>query len=323
MNIWQDMSNIEHNNLINKYNNIKTQIQKLNSKKANCEKKRKYTEQETLLYNTEIKKLQEQYSLLEVYYRCPNCNEVFRLTFVQFKTLIKDNTKLLFCSVKCSGKFYSKKQHNEETNEQKLLKNLKISNTLKQREKYLSQEEKDDRCNKLNAFWNNLNNEERRIRNSNNAMAVLENLQNNGGIWVSNAEYKLYNLLSQIDNLDVKHQQNYNGMIFDFMIKYNGEVTLVELNGVYWHNKRPFNNSPDHIKEYNELANKSIRCKRIADKWRYNDTMKLNYCRENNINFIVLYYDRQIDKEPEKVCSIIIKNLNSGVKILLSKDLDL
>lgn len=323
MNIWQDMSNIEQYNLINKYNEIKTQIQKLNSKKANYEKKLKYTEQENLIYNMSIRKLQEQYNLLEVYYRCLNCNKIFRLTFTQIKALIKNSNKLLFCSTRCSGQFYAKKQHKEETDEQKSLKNLKISNTLKQREKFLSQEEKDNRCNRLNAYWNDMGIKERSIRNSNNAMTTLKNLKNKGGIWVSSAEYKLYELLSQIDNLDVKHQQNYNGMIFDFMIRYNGEVTLVELNGVYWHNKRPFNNSPNHIKEYNELANKSIRCKRIADKWRYNDTMKLNYCRENNINFIVLYYDRQIDKEPEKVCSIIIKNLNSGVKILLSKDLDL
>lgn len=322
MNIWQDMSNIDKANFINEYNKIRLQIQSLNSKKANYEKRRKYTEQETQIYNTNIRELQEKYNLLELYYKCPNCNSIFKLTFNQIKALIKCNNKLLFCSTKCSGKYYATKQHNEETEEQKLLKNLKISNTLKQREKTLSQNEKDDRCAKLNAFWSSLDKKERSLRNSNNAITALENIKNSGGIWVSSAEYKIYDLLSHITNLEVKHQQNYNGMIFDFAIKYKEKITFVELDGVYWHNKRPFNNSIEHIKEYNELANKSIRNKRIANKWRYSDTMKLNYCKENNINYIVLYFDRQIDKEPKNVCDIIVNNLNKGIVILLSKDLD-
>ena len=62
--IWQDMSNTDKENIVKEYECIRKQIKRLNSIKANTEKKRLYTEQETLQYNNDIKNLQKRYNCI-------------------------------------------------------------------------------------------------------------------------------------------------------------------------------------------------------------------------------------------------------------------
>ena len=60
---------------------------------------------------------------------CKECGNEFELTQRQ---LYKHNKgEIIFCSRQCSGRYYARKQHNEETEEQRQLKNEKISKTLK------------------------------------------------------------------------------------------------------------------------------------------------------------------------------------------------
>ena len=56
--IWQDMSFDDRQTLINKYNDIRKNIKKLNSAKANTEKKTKYSELQLKDYNDKVKELQ-------------------------------------------------------------------------------------------------------------------------------------------------------------------------------------------------------------------------------------------------------------------------
>lgn len=60
---------------------------------------------------------------------CPQCGKEFELNKNQMKN--KNNGKLVFCSLSCSGKYYANKQHKEETEEQKINRYTKVSNTLK------------------------------------------------------------------------------------------------------------------------------------------------------------------------------------------------
>lgn len=92
---------------------------------------------------------------------CPQCSKEFELNKNQISIKSKQPNKLIFCSRQCSGKYYANKQHSEETVEQKLLKSEKISKTLKQKELKLTDEQKQQRVNNLNAYWNNFTSEQR------------------------------------------------------------------------------------------------------------------------------------------------------------------
>ena len=99
---------------------------------------------------------------------CKECNKEFELTHRQ--ELKFNKGEIIFCSRSCSGKYYARKQHNEETEEQKILKNKKISETLKKKEITLSPEQLNDKVAKLNAYWKNLTPEQRSQRNKKNAI---------------------------------------------------------------------------------------------------------------------------------------------------------
>lgn len=115
---------------------------------------------------------------------------------------------------------------------------------------------------------------------------------------------------------DYVWQFKINNYYFDFKINYNSEETYIELNGKYWHYDRPFDNSENDLMIYNSLISDNIsQHKNIAKKWRYTDTKKLNYCKENNKNLIVIYYDDI--KQLDEIYNFILENLNSGIKILV------
>ena len=97
---------------------------------------------------------------------CKECEKEFELSKNQEANYKKG--KLVFCSRQCSGKYYAKKQHDEETEEQKRVRATKISNTLKSRENTLTSEQIKERTEKLNSFWKTLTPEQRSDRNKKN-----------------------------------------------------------------------------------------------------------------------------------------------------------
>ena len=90
---------------------------------------------------------------------------------------------------------------------------------------------------------------------------------------------------------------------------------LVELNGVFWHNYRPYTNTDKDKQEYYSLKQRGGMYKAIAKHWKYDDVRKLNYCINNNINFIAIYFDIL----PENILELIEK-YKSGQTILIYRN---
>lgn len=125
---------------------------------------------------------------------CPQCNNVFELNKNQIRN--KNKGKLIFCSIRCSGKYYANKQHKEETAEQKQQKAYKISNTLKQRETKLTEEYKQQRVDNLNKYWASYTSEQRSAINKTSAIKSKQTkLERYGNATYNNREkYKQTNL---------------------------------------------------------------------------------------------------------------------------------
>lgn len=98
---------------------------------------------------------------------------------------------------------------------------------------------------------------------------------------------------------------------YDFKIK----DLLLELNGQFWHNYRPYSNTKKDQQEYYSLKEKGGMYKAIAKHWKYDDVRKLNYCKQNNLNLLVVYFDTL----PENILELI-KTYNKGQTILIYKD---
>lgn len=90
---------------------------------------------------------------------------------------------------------------------------------------------------------------------------------------------------------------------------------LLELNGQFWHNYRPYKDTEKDKQEYYSLKQKGGMYKAIAKHWKYDDTKKLIYCVQNNINYIVLYFDIL----PENILELI-NQYKKGQTILIYKD---
>lgn len=90
---------------------------------------------------------------------------------------------------------------------------------------------------------------------------------------------------------------------------------LVELNGVFWHNYRPYTNTNKDKQEYYSLKQRGGMYKAIAKHWKYDDVNKLNYCINNHIDFIAIYFDIL----PENILELIEKHKN-GQTILIYRN---
>lgn len=73
---------------------------------------------------------------------------------------------------------------------------------------------------------------------------------------------------------------------------------FIEFQGSYYHNWRPFDNSKEHIEEYNRMLNMSIQKQRIAKNWRYIDTEKREVAKKNNLNFLE-YWEKTKEDLPD------------------------
>lgn len=101
---------------------------------------------------------------------CINCGKRFELSHRQIMQLRKDINKTIYCSKQCASSYVTKNRHNTETIETKQKINKKISDTLKQKELKLSDDEKEIRSKKLSTYWKKLSPEERSIRNKKSAV---------------------------------------------------------------------------------------------------------------------------------------------------------
>ena len=133
-------------------------------------------------------------------------------------------------------------------------------------------------------IWNNRSQEEKeRILNLLHTKG-LKTQQENDSFGTSKAEDVVYDLLIEhYGKGNVKHQYRQDNMVFDFYVYYNNEITLIELNGVYWHNYKPFNNTDLDIKQYEYMKKQGKRSSYIADVWRYKDTNKTVFCLRSEI----------------------------------------
>ena len=109
----------------------------------------------------------------------------------------------------------------------------------------------------------------------------------NGTYGKSKLEDKIYETLcNEFGKENIERQIYLHKHYYDFRIN---NFLLLEIHGTYWHNKRPFVESEEHIKEYENMVQCGGQKKAIANKWRYYDVEKLNYCKENNIPYLALY----------------------------------
>ena len=78
---------------------------------------------------------------------------------------------------------------------------------------------------------------------------------------------------------------------------YVKELDLfIEFQGSFYHNYRPFNGSPEHISEYEEMLTKGKITQGIAKVWRYADVEKRELAKKNGLNFLEYWESRYLDE---------------------------
>lgn len=197
-------------------------------------------------------------------------------------------------------------------------KKLEISNKIKQNWKNKSELEKSLIRQKQSNTWKNKTREE-----INYIMTKSHNAKkNNNSYGKSNLEQNFYNYCKE-NKIDISWQHNENGLSFDFLYIVDNKINYIELNGVYWHNYRPYADNLQNQKEYNILVQKGGQFENIANKWKYYDVRKLQYCKENNLNFICIYYkNNSFYNRPNLLLDLIQENCNKGIRIILSEEVE-
>ena len=77
---------------------------------------------------------------------------------------------------------------------------------------------------------------------------------------------------------------------------YIKELDLfIEFQGSYFHNYRPFDESEEHLIEYDNMIRKGGQRKTIAIVWRYKDPLKRQTAKINNINYLEYWEDSQFN----------------------------
>ena len=151
--------------------------------------------------------------------------------------------------------------------------------------------------------------------NYNNQVKNNETRNKNRTSGKSKEENQLFeSLISKYGQHNVQRQyktSDTSRLHYDFKINN----VLVELNGIFWHNYRPYTNTEKDKQEYYSLKQRGGMYKAIAKHWKYDDVRKLNYCINNNINFLAIYFDTL----PENILELIEK-YKVGQTILIYRD---
>lgn len=227
------------------------------------------------------------------YYKCDYCNKSFILSQQQCWQIIKNKNKKYFCSLQCSCKYGNCTRNINEVID-------KMNKTCLSKYGVIGYNNRDKFkvTSKQNNIW---------IKSH-----LTKKLNNSYGKSVQ--EDIFYNYIIDNTNYKIQRQVIINGMSFDFKVNN----ILVELNGNYYHNNKPFNNTIEDINKYNDMKNKQGQISVIADTWRYRDVNKLNYCKENNIPIIIVYFDYIEFLLPDIVN--YITNSNNSVILRFNKD---
>ena len=151
--------------------------------------------------------------------------------------------------------------------------------------------------------------------NYNNQIKNNETRSKNRTSGKSNAENQLFeSLISKYGEHNIQRQyktSDTSRLHYDFKINN----LLLELNGLFWHNYRPYSNTDKDKQEYYSLKQRGGVYKAIAKHWKYDDVRKLNYCINNNTNFLAIYFDTL----PENILELIEKH-KIGQTILIYRD---
>lgn len=150
-------------------------------------------------------------------------------------------------------------------------------------------------------YNNQIKNNETRSKNRTSGKSKTENQLFESLI----SKYGKHNIQRQYKTSDTSR------LHYDFKINN----LLLELNGLFWHNYRPYSNTDKDKKEYYSLKQRGGVYKAIAKHWKYDDVRKLNYCINNNINFLAIYFDTL----PENILELIEK-YKVGQTILIYRD---
>lgn len=217
------------------------------------------------------------------YYYCPYCNRQFVLSEQQCRHLVRYPNRKYFCSLSCASN-YGNHTRNMDTVIKKMNKTcMKRYGVVgyNNRNKFKETEQQFD-------IWGKSH--QTKKRNHSYAKSKQEEI--------------LYGYLKRHSEYDIQRQITLQGMSFDFKV----DNILIEVNGSFYHNYRPYTDSIANKKEYKQMQSKGGVIKTVSDTWRYRDVQKLKYCKENKIPLLVIY------------CNKIESHCNRIVEVL--KDID-
>ena len=101
----------------------------------------------------------------------------------------------------------------------------------------------------------------------------------------------------------------------DFYLPYTD--TFIEING-YWHHNNHFydkNNKEDleTLKIWKEKSKTKPQYKVAIEVWTIRDVKKLNYAKQNNLNYIVLWSKQDVDLFIKNFTNIITTKKGLGI----------
>lgn len=128
----------------------------------------------------------------------------------------------------------------------------------------------------------------------------------------SKLEDNIFKLLSE--TMKLERQYTYKNYAFDFIIKDQNKINLIDIHGSFYHHNKPFSYTKEDLLEYNNLINKGGTWINVANTWRYRDVERLNICQSDNINYVRIYVKgNKLDLvDYTKITSLIKDNLNKG-----------
>lgn len=144
----------------------------------------------------------------------------------------------------------------------------------------------------------------KKFKSGNTLYKMHETKKKNNTYGKSKLEDTIYEILcKEFGKENVERQIYLHKHYYDFRIN---KSLLLEIHGTYWHNKRPFIECEEHIKEYEKMIQQGGQKKAIANKWRYYDVEKLKYCKENNIPYLALYLNKFEEFNIDNIKELII-----------------
>lgn len=300
-NIWKDKSKEQRSQIAkNRWSNISEEDKKLRYEKVSKSSKHTWSN----------KSEKEKHRLSNI--RSLNAKQIWQNKSKEERQNFIDKQKALWTDSKRLelGQKISKSYNSKTEQEKQKLRNI-TSKCSKQMWNQMSYETRLKRSDKLKTsisnVWKNRDiNKKKEIYSK-----IYQTLTKHNTFSTSQMEYNLNELLKQ-KYTNLKWQCRLSTFWFDFKVNN----TYIELNGKYWHYKYPYTDTIENENIYNNLINSEYgQFKAIAKKWKYFDVNKLNYCKQNNLNYIVIYYDKL--NQLDSIYKYIENNLDDGIHIYI------